>query len=103
MSDRTAEQALFDLVLYLVCAARLALEENLGLASFRLTEGASRAIAAAEALGIDPQGFLRDVLPTIDAEKLKVMHDLPGYTAALDEIQAAFIAESKRRDTAAAS
>ena len=101
MSGERPEQDLFDLALYLVCAARLSLDENLGLASFRLTEAASRLIAAAGALGVD-DAFLRDQLATIDAEKLRVMHDLPGYTAALDAIQARFIAESKRRDAAGA-
>lgn len=98
MSDRPDQNALFDLALYLVCCARLALDENLGLASFRLTEATSRLIASAGALGVDPGEFLRDELAAIDTEKFKVMHDLPGYTAALEEIQARFIAEAKRRD-----
>ena len=45
-SESTAPETLFDLALYLVCSARLALDENLGLASFRLTEAASRLIAS---------------------------------------------------------
>jgi hypothetical protein len=98
MTDREPQQALFDLALYLVCSARLAVEENLGLASFRLTEAASRLIAAAPALGVDPGEFLAREREAIDTEKLKVMHDLDGYVAAIDEIQARFVDETKRRD-----
>jgi hypothetical protein len=103
MTDREPQQALFDLALYLVCSARLAVEENLGLASFRLTEAASRLIAAAPALGVDAGEFLAGERETIDVEKLRVMHDLDGYVAALDGIQARFVAESKRRDQSGSS
>ena len=100
-SESTAPETLFDLALYLVCSARLALDENLGLASFRLTEAASRLIAAAADLGVDAGDFLQREKGVLDVEKMKVMHDLPGYTAALDEIQARFVAETKRRNAAA--
>jgi hypothetical protein len=101
MSERTASEALFDLALYLVCSARLALDENLGLASFRLTEAASLLIAAAADLGVDAGEFLEHERQALDGEKLKVMHDLPGYVAGLDEIQARFVAETKRRNAEA--
>jgi hypothetical protein len=100
MSERSASDALFDLALYLVCSARLAVDENLGLASFRLTEAASRLIAAAADLGVAPDDFLERERGALDTEKMKVMHDLPGYVAALDEIQARFVAETKRRNAA---
>jgi hypothetical protein len=99
--QRTPETALFELALYLVACARLAVEENLGLASFRLIEGASRLIANASDLGVDAGAFLREQLPVIDEEKLRCMHDLDGYVGALDGIQARFVAEAKRRDAAA--
>jgi hypothetical protein len=98
MTDRTPETALFDLALYLVSCARLAVDENVGMASFRLIEGASRLIAASGELGIEPDAFLSSQLTEIDREKLRTMHDLPGYVAALDEIQARFVAEAKRRN-----
>jgi len=98
MTERTPEKALFDLALYLVACSRLAVDENLGMASFRLIEGASRLIAASEELGIEPDPFLTAELPRIDQEKLSSMHDMPGYVAALDEIQARFVAEAKRRN-----
>lgn len=103
LSDRDSRKVLFDLALFLVCAARLAVDENPGLASFRLTEAASRLIAAAPALGVDADEFLARERATIDVEKLRVMHDLDGYVAALDEIQARFVAESKRRDQSGSS
>src|SRR6185436_3081018 len=100
VTDRTPETTLFELVLYLVACARLAVDENLGLASFRLIEGASRLIDAAADLGGPNDAFLTAELPVIDEEKLRVMHDLDGYVAALDEIQARFIEEAKRRNLA---
>ena len=101
MTDRTPETTLFELALYLVACARLAVDENLGLASFRLIEGASRLIDSAADLGVPGDAFLQAELPVIDEEKLRVMHDLDGYVVALDEIQARFIAEAKRRNVAA--
>ena len=101
MTERSAADALFDLALYLVCSARLAVDENLGLASLRLTEAASRLIAAAADLGVDAGEFLEREKGVLDVEKMKVMHDVPGYVAALDEIQARFVAETKRRDAEA--
>jgi len=101
--SRTSESTLFDLVLYLVSCARLVFEENLGLASFRLLEGADRLLRAASELDIELDPFLTQQLETIEREKFHVMHDLPHYTAALDKLQAAFVAEAKRRNQAAAS
>ena len=98
--NRSPEQALFDLALYQVCCARLVFDENLSLASFRLLEGAIRMLSAASELGIELDPFLSDQVKTMDSEKLHVMHDIPRYTAALDELQAVFVAEAKRRNQA---
>ena len=98
MSDRSPESALFELALYLVSCSRLAVDENLGMASFRLIEGASRLIDAAADLGVVPDAFLREQKSVIDTEKLRSMHDLDGYVAALDAIQARFVKEAKRRN-----
>ena len=98
MSDRSPESALFELALYLVSCSRLAVDENLGMASFRLIEGASRLIAAAAELGVASDAFLAAQKAVIDTEKLRSMHDLEGYVAALDEIQARFVEEAKRRN-----
>jgi hypothetical protein len=100
MTQRNPEVALFELAVYLVACARLAVDENLGLASFRLVEGASRLIGSAAALGVPSDAFLESELPTIDREKMRVMHDLDGYIAALDELQARFVEEAKRRNLA---
>ena len=43
-------------------------------------------------------GFLRELLPVIDTEKMRCMHDFDGYVGALDEIQARFVEEAKRRN-----
>jgi hypothetical protein len=98
MTERTPETALFDLALYLVCCARLSVDENLGMASFRLIEGASRLIASGPELGVKADPFLAAELAEIDREKLRTMHDLAGYVEALDEIQARFVSEAKRRN-----
>lgn len=100
MSERTPEKALFDLALYLVCCARLAVEENVGLGSFRLVEGASRLIAAAGELGVPVDGFLEEQRAAIDADKVQVMWSMDAYVSALDEIQTRFVAEAKRRNAA---
>lgn len=98
MSDRTPETALFELALYLVACARLVVDENLGLASFRLIEASSRLIAAAPELGVPADTFLQAELPVLDTEKMRCMHDFEGYVGALEEIQARFVAEAKRRN-----
>ena len=103
MSERTPEAALFDLALYLICSSRLALEENVGLGSFRLLDGADRLIAAARELGVPVDPFLERELPTIAAEKLQVMWDMEHYTASLDAMQARFVAEARRRNIAVAA
>jgi hypothetical protein len=100
MTQRTPEYTLFELAVYLVSCARLAVDENLGLASFRLIEGASRLIGSAAELGVPHDAFLQAELPAIEQEKMRVMHDLDGYVKALDEIQARFVEEAKRRNLA---
>jgi Family of unknown function (DUF6092) len=100
MTKSTPENVLFELAIYLIACARLVVDENLGLASFRLVEGASRLLASASDLGVPRDAFLQAELPVIDAEKMRVMHDLDGYVAALDEIQARFVEEAKRRNVA---
>lgn len=87
---------LFEVALYLICSSRNALDETLGYASMRLLDGAGRLTAAAG--GAQPDAFLAEMLGRIDETKLKVMHDLAGYTAALEQIQHDFIQEAKRRN-----
>jgi len=87
---------LFEVALYLICSSRNALDETLGYASMRLLDGAGRLMLAAGDAQPDP--FLAQMLPRIDETKVKVMHDLDGYTASVEEIQDAFIREAKRRN-----
>jgi hypothetical protein len=39
----------------------------------------------------------------VEETSVKVMHDLDGYTRALDELQERFVREAKARNTAASS
>jgi hypothetical protein len=87
---------LFEVALYLICSSRNALDETLGYASMRLLDGAGRLMAAAA--GAQPDPFLAEALGRIDETKVQVMHDLDGYTAALEELQEAFVREAKRRN-----
>jgi hypothetical protein len=96
MSD--AEPTLFEVVLYLVCSSRLSLEETLPYASMRLLDGAGRLMQAA---GDDP--FFAEVRAAVEDTQFKVMHDLEGYTRALDELQERFVREAKARNTGTAS
>ena len=100
MSERTPETALFDLALYLICCSRLALEENVGLGSFRLLEGAARLIAATRELGLPADPFLGGELRAIDEVKPQVMWDMERYVTELDELQSRFVAEALRRNIA---
>jgi len=95
-------RSLFEVALYLVCSSRNALEETLPYASMRLLDGAGRLIGAAADVqpGADP--FLAGMLDAIEETKVRVMHDLNGYTDALDDLQELFVREAKRRNAAGA-
>lgn len=99
---QTETRSLFDVALYLICSSRNALDETLPYASMRLLDGAGRLVeAAGEAQpGADP--FLAAMREAIEETKVKVMHDLDGYTAALEGLQERFVREAMRRNTAEA-
>lgn len=87
---------LFDVALYLVCSSRNALDETLAYASMRMLDAVGRlADAAVEA---QPDPFLSELRERIAETKVKVMHDLDGYTAALEALQDAFVREARRRN-----
>jgi hypothetical protein len=89
---------LFEVALYLICSSRNALDETLGYASMRMLDAAGRLMAAASEVQADP--FLAELQGRIDGIKVQVMHDIDGYTAALEELQDAFVREAKARNLA---
>ncbi len=98
MSDKAAEDRLFELVLYLVSSARLALDETPIYGSLRLVEGASRLVEAAAALGIEADEFLTRGRDSIEGNKLKMIEDHEGYHAWLTDLLREFAAEAARRN-----
>ena len=89
---------LFDVALFLICSSRLSLDETLPYASMRLLDGAGRLLQAAP-----DDAFLVAMRAAVEDTKVKVMHDLDGYTRALDELQERFVREAKARNTGTAS
>jgi hypothetical protein len=88
---------LFDVALYLVCSSRMALDETLPYASMRLLDGAGRLLQATP-----DDEFFAAMRAAVEDTKVKVMHDLDGYTRALDELQERFVREAKARNTGTA-
>ena len=89
---------LFDVALFLICSSRLSLDETLPYASMRLLDGAGRLLQAAP-----DDAFFVAMRAAVEDTKVKVMHDLDGYTRALDELQERFVREAKARNTGTAS
>jgi hypothetical protein len=99
--SRDDTPSLFDVALYLICSSRHSLDETLPYASMRMLDGAGRLLrAAAEVQPGD--AFFAGMLAAIEDTKVKVMHDLEGYTAALDGLQEQFVREAKLRNAAVA-
>ncbi len=99
MSEPRAESRLFELVLYLVSCARLALDEPPIYGSFRLLEGASRLIETAqEVWRSDVDELLLGVRETIEREKLRMIEDHDGYREAVDLLVRDLAAEATRRN-----
>lgn len=86
----------FDLAVYLLASARLALDEPLIYASFRLLEGASRAIGP----DAGQEEYLRGLRQEIESEKLRMIDDPAGYASWLDELLRRAAAEAKRLNRA---
>lgn len=99
MSQTSAEERLFELVLYLISSARLTLDEPPIYGSLRLVEGASRLVDAASELGeIDVDDFLERGRDSIEANKLKMINDHEGYGVWLTGLLSEFAAEATRRN-----
>ena len=98
MSESKHDDPLFDFILYLVTSARLSLDEKAIYGSFRLIEGASRLIEAAEDIsGLKADDFLRAKRDSIDRNKARMMLDKDGYRAWLTGLASELAAEAVKR------
>ena len=98
MSESERDDPLFEFVLYLVTSARLSLDEKAIYGSFRLIEGASRLIEAAQAIpGLDADDFLRGKRTSIEHNKARMMLDKDGYREWLTDLAAGMASEAVRR------
>jgi hypothetical protein len=97
MTNKAPNDAVFDLVLYLVSCSRLTLEEPAIYGSFRLLEAAARTIASLDPDGTD--GFLAAHHESIEAGKLQMIERHEDYQAWIDELLRTLVAEAKRRST----
>ena len=98
MSEAKHDDPLFEFILYLVTSARLSLDEKAIYGSFRLIEGASRLIEAAEEIpGLEEDDFLRSARDSIDRNKARMMLDKHGYRQWLTELASEMASEAVRR------
>jgi hypothetical protein len=89
-----APEAGFEQVVYLLASARMALDEPILYASFRLLEGASRTID----VHVGEDTFLDALRAEIEETKLRMIDDAPGYVDWLDDVLRRIVAEAKRRN-----
>jgi hypothetical protein len=98
-ADRTREDALFELVLFLVASARLTLDETTTYGSFRLIDAASRLLQAAGAdWGMDLEGLLAEAQARIDRDKLLWLQGPDPYKQFLSELVVQLTEEATRRN-----
>jgi hypothetical protein len=99
MSDTSKGNPLFAVALYLVASARDCLDEPLIYGPFRIIEGVSRLIEAAQRIeGLPHDEFLVDLRESIEAEKYQIIDDREAFAHWLGELLARCAAESKRRN-----
>jgi hypothetical protein len=80
-------ESVFELACYLISSSRLSIDEAPRYGSLRLLVGASRLIAAAEAMpGVEVDDTLRKWKEEIDTNLLKVMNEYPEYLEFLSEL-----------------
>jgi len=91
----TTDQAAFRLATFLVTAARDLVNEPAIYGPFRMVDAVDRLMA-----GVFDDDFLRDLKPTLEREKQKVMSDRDAFVTWLDELAAKFASEAKRRNLA---
>jgi hypothetical protein len=94
-------ESLFELVSYLISAARLSLDEAPRYGSLRLVVGASRLIGAAETMdGMEVDDTLREWKRSMDENLLKVMNFYPEYVEWLGELTRDVAREATDRNLA---
>ena len=101
MSDQSVapREFLFDFVLYLVTCARLHLDEKPIYGAFRMIEGASRLVEAAESLpGWEVDAFLSEQRAAIEANKARMTVDKDGFRQWLSDLAREMAAEATRRN-----
>jgi hypothetical protein len=99
MTDRTREDALFELVLYIVASARLTLDETTTYGSFRLIEAASRLLQiAGTTWDVDVDGLLAEAQTRIDSDKLLWLQGPDPYKQFLTELVMNLTDEATRRN-----
>ncbi len=99
MTDSRVENPLFAVVVYLVASARDCLDEPLIYGPFRIIEGVSHLISAAESIpGLVDDPFMRDLKDWIDEHKYNVMADRESFAVWLGELLARCAEEAKRRN-----
>ena len=92
------DDPLFDFILYLVTSARVSLDERAIYGSFRLIEGASRLIEAAEEIpGLKVDDFLRAKRSSIDRNKARMMLEKDDYRRWLTDLATELASESVKR------
>jgi Family of unknown function (DUF6092) len=95
-------ESLFEIVSYLISAARLSIDEAPRYGSARLLVGAVRLIAAAEALdGVEVDDTLREWKEAMDANLMKVMNFYPEYVQWLGDLTREVAEEVTNRNLAA--
>ena len=98
MSDSRHDDPLFDFILYLITSARTSLDERAIYGSFRLIEGASRLIEAAEEIpDLEVDDFLRATRQSIDRNKARMMLEKDAYRAWLTDLATGLASESVKR------
>lgn len=98
MSETRHDDPLFDFILYLITSARITLDERAIYGSFRLIEGASRLIEAAEEIpGLEVDDFLRSMRNSIDQNKARMMLEKDAYRTWLTDLATGLASESVKR------
>jgi len=99
VSEARQDDPLFDFIVYLITSARTSLDERAIYGSYRLIEGASRLIEAAEEIpGLDVDDFLRATRNSIDRNKTRMMLEKDAYREWLTDLAAGLASESVKRN-----
>lgn len=99
MTGQQSTDSIFELVCYLISAARLSLDEAPRYGSTRLLVAASRLISVAEEIeGAAVDDVLRDWRRSIDANMFSVMDRFPEYVEWLSVLTRSLAEEATERN-----